>query len=190
HIETITAGADVPVIVKEVGFGLSGKTVAWLRELGVAVADVGGRGGTDFARIENARRAGPDYSYLIPWGLSTPCCLLDTADVDGIDILASGGIRSPLDIARALALGANAAGVAGAFLTILLTHGTEALIATIRTWLDQLSSILAVLGSTSPGALTECDLLLDGDLETYCRLNGIDPRTYARRRRPSTKPSR
>lgn len=181
NIESITATVGVPVIVKEVGFGLSGKTITLLRDLGVAAADVGGRGGTDFTRIEIARRTDHAYSFMAGWGQSTPCCLLDAADIAGIDVLASGGIRNPLDTARALALGARGVGVAGVFLTVLTHHGTEALISTIRAWLDQLTSIMTLLGARNPHALTNCDLLLDGPVETYCRLNGIDPRRYARR---------
>ncbi|MCX4095784.1 type 2 isopentenyl-diphosphate Delta-isomerase [Nocardia sp. alder85J] len=181
QIERIVTGVRVPVIVKEVGFGLSRKTVELLRDIGVTVADVGGSGGTDFARIENNRRAGRDLGYLQGWGQSTVCCLLATADVTGIDVAASGGIRTPLDIARCLALGATAAGVAGRFLKILVDDGLDHLVGTIRDWLDQLASIMTVLGAPTPAALTACDLLLTGDTETWSRLLGIDTRTYAHR---------
>src|SRR6266568_5874508 len=129
QIEQICTSAPVPVIVKEVGFGLSHKTVELLRNLGVTVADVGGRGGTNFARIENNRRQRTDLSYLADWGQSTACCLLAAADITGIEVAASGGIRSPLDVARALALGARATGVAGHFLEILTDHGLDRLVA-------------------------------------------------------------
>jgi isopentenyl-diphosphate Delta-isomerase len=181
QIERICASMPMPVIVKEVGFGLSRNTVELLRNLGVAVADVGGRGGTNFARIENNRRQSTDLSYLSDWGQSTACCLLTAADVTGIQVAASGGVRSPLDIARALALGARATGVAGHFLEILMDHGVDRLITTIREWLDQLSLIMTVLGARTPWALTNCDVALTGRLETYCRLLDIDPRRYARR---------
>ncbi|WP_280270757.1 type 2 isopentenyl-diphosphate Delta-isomerase [Nocardia wallacei] len=181
RIEAIAAAVDVPVIVKEVGFGLSRATVALLADLGVTVADVGGRGGTDFARIENRRRADLGFSCLEGWGQSTPCCLLEATGVDGVTLLASGGIRSPLDTARALALGARATGVAGAFLTVLLDRGTDALVTTIREWLDHLVSIMTVLGAATPDALTDSDLLLTGPVESYCRAAGIDTTQFAHR---------
>ncbi|SNY78205.1 isopentenyl-diphosphate delta-isomerase [Nocardia amikacinitolerans] len=181
QIERITEHTAVPVIVKEVGFGLSRPTVTWLREAGVAVADVGGRGGTNFARIENDRRTTADFSFLTDWGQSTVNCLVDCAGVTGIDLFASGGIRSPLDVARALALGANATGVAGRFLETLVSHGTDALIETIRTWLDQLRRILTVLGAPTPADLAGSDLLITGEVDTFCRLRGIDAASYTHR---------
>ncbi|GAB2662110.1 type 2 isopentenyl-diphosphate Delta-isomerase [Nocardia goodfellowii] len=181
RIEHIAASVGVPVIVKEVGFGLSRETIALLRDLGVAVADVGGRGGTDFAAIENSRRPGAELSFLEGWGQSTVCCLLEAAQVRGIEVVASGGVRSALDVARALALGASAAGVAGKFLSIVIDDGVDALIATIRKWLDQLTSIMTVLGTSTPADLARCDLLVGGNVSAYCGLREIESHTYARR---------
>ncbi|WP_024803530.1 type 2 isopentenyl-diphosphate Delta-isomerase [Nocardia sp. BMG51109] len=190
RIGDIVGAVPVPVIVKEVGFGLSPETVALLRDLGVTIADVGGRGGTDFARIENSRRSGDDFSIMQHWGQSTVCCLLGATRMPGIDVVASGGIRSPLDAARALALGARATGVAGSFLTVLVDNGVDALIDTIKSWLDQLSLIMTVLGAETPRALERCDLLLTGEVENYCRAYGIDARTFFRRgRTPSVDDS-
>ncbi|MFB7874781.1 MULTISPECIES: type 2 isopentenyl-diphosphate Delta-isomerase [unclassified Nocardia] len=181
RIEEIVAAVDVPVVVKEVGFGLSRQTVSWLRAAGVAVADVGGRGGTNFARIENDRRAAADFAFIENWGQSTPACLLDCAGLDGIDIAASGGIRTPLDVARALALGATATGVAGVFLETLVSNDTEALIGTIGTWLTQLRSIMTVLGAHTPADLAGCDVLISGELAAFCALRGIDAAALAHR---------
>ncbi|MGV0816084.1 type 2 isopentenyl-diphosphate Delta-isomerase [Mycolicibacterium boenickei] len=181
RIEQIVAAIEVPVVVKEVGFGLSRRTVEWLRDAGVAAADVGGTGGTNFARIENSRRASMDYSFITGWGQSTAACLLDAAGVTGIDLVGSGGVRSPLDVARGLALGASTVGVAGYFLKILIACGTEALISTIRTWTEQLCQIMTVLGVRSPADFANTDLLVTGELEAYCRLRRIDPAAYSAR---------
>ncbi|MCX4238958.1 type 2 isopentenyl-diphosphate Delta-isomerase [Streptomyces ortus] len=165
-IERIAAAVDVPVVVKEVGFGLSGRTVRELASLGVRAADVAGSGGTDFARIENGRRNRPDYAYLEGWGLSTPAALLDARDC-GLPLLASGGVRNPLDITRALALGARAVGASGPFLTTLLDGGVDALVRHITTWLDHLTSLMTLLGAHSPDALADCDVLLTGSLRAF-----------------------
>jgi isopentenyl-diphosphate delta-isomerase len=180
QIEKIAAGVDVPVIVKEVGFGLSRETVLALREMGVRAADVGGRGGTNFARVENDRRDLADYSFLDDWGQSTPACLLD-AQGAGIPVLASGGVRHPLDVARGLALGAVAAGASGRFLGILLDHGVAGLISHISAWLDQVEALMTALGARTPADLTRCDVLIHGGLRSFCADRGIDTRRLATR---------
>ncbi|MET9445070.1 type 2 isopentenyl-diphosphate Delta-isomerase [Streptomyces sp. NPDC006610] len=180
QIEKIAAAVDVPVIVKEVGNGLSRQSVLLLGELGVAAADLGGRGGTDFARIENGRRALGDYAYLHDWGQSTAACLLDAQDA-GLPVLASGGVRHPLDVARALALGASAVGASGGFLRTLLDGGVEALVGQLKTWLDQLAALQTMLGAPTPAALTGCDVLIEGSLRAFCADRGIDTARLARR---------
>ncbi|NKY24978.1 type 2 isopentenyl-diphosphate Delta-isomerase [Nocardia gamkensis] len=181
-IERIVSELEVPVIVKEVGFGLSRQTVESLRSSGVTVADVSGRGGTNFALIENGRRSGADYRYLADWGQSTPACLLDCRQVAGIELLASGGVRTPLDVIRALALGARAAGASGPFLRTLVDEGLAALTTEIETWLDQLAALMTLLGARTPADLTRCDLLISGELRSFCAARGIDIRSYATRR--------
>ena len=183
RIGEIAAAVGVPVIVKEVGFGLSRRTVAQLNELGVTAADVGGRGGTNFAEIENSRRAGGEYGYLTGWGQSTPACLLDAADA-GLPLLGSGGVRNPLDVVRVLALGGAAGGVSGAFLATLLDDGVAALIERINTWLDQITALLTVLGARTPADAAHCDVLVGGDLRVFCADRGIDTARLADRSAP------
>ncbi|MFB7248839.1 type 2 isopentenyl-diphosphate Delta-isomerase [Streptomyces populi] len=180
QIGKIVAAVGVPVIVKEVGNGLSRQTVQALRDLGVQAADLSGRGGTDFARIENGRRELADYAFLHGWGQSTAACLLDAQDV-GLPVLASGGVRDPLDVARALALGARAVGSSGGFLRTLLEGGVPALVARITTWLDQLAALQTMLGARTPADLVHCDLLIQGALRSFCADRGIDTRRLARR---------
>jgi isopentenyl-diphosphate delta-isomerase len=181
-IEKIVAGVDVPVIVKEVGFGLSRETLTRLEDLGVPVADVAGRGGTDFARIENDRRDRNDYSFLLGWGQSTAACLLD-AQGAGLPVLASGGVRNPLDVVRGLALGASAAGASGLFLKTVLDDGVPGLIALISAWLDQVAALLTALGARTPAELTRCDVLIQDGLSAFCVQRGIDTRGLATRSR-------
>ncbi|WP_238845614.1 hypothetical protein [Nocardia terpenica] len=94
-----------------------------------------------------------------------------------VDLLEANALQIHLNAVQEIVMG----GVAGVFLTILLDQGTETLIATIGGWLDQLTSIMTVLGAVTPHALTGCDLLLTGAVETYCRATGIDPYGYAHR---------
>ncbi|RDI49982.1 isopentenyl-diphosphate delta-isomerase [Nocardia mexicana] len=180
-IERIAGGVSVPVIVKEVGFGLSRETVALLSDLGVAAADVAGRGGTNFAMIENGRRPGGEYRFLADWGQSAPACLLDSAGL-GVPLLASGGVRHPLDVVRGLALGAVAVGVSGRFLATLVDRGPAALVEDITTWVDQLAALMTTLGAATPAALADCDVVVRGELAAFCAARGIAVGDLATRR--------
>lgn len=179
-LEAIVAAVPVPVVVKEVGFGLSARTLSRLHDMGVQVADVAGRGGTDFAAVENARRDGRDYFYLAGWGQSAVTCLLD-APRQAPALLASGGVRTPLDVVRALALGAKAVGVAGAFLAVAVEGGEEAAVAEIRRWQEHLVALHALLGAATPADLTTTDVLLHGRVLDFTRLRGIDAGALTRR---------
>lgn len=179
-LERIIAAVDVPVIVKEVGFGLSTRTLSRLAAAGAAGADVSGRGGTDFIRIENARRSGGDYDYLTGWGQSAVASLLD-APADAPTLFASGGVRTPLDVVRALALGARAVGVSGSFLRIVLEGGAEALIPVLRQWIAHIRALQTALGAASVDRLVDTDLIITGETAEYCRARGIDITAIARR---------
>ncbi|WP_240739961.1 type 2 isopentenyl-diphosphate Delta-isomerase [Leucobacter triazinivorans] len=188
-VERVVAASPVPVIVKEVGFGLSRRTLLRLSELGVRIADVSGAGGTDFLRIENARhdsdarRSGHDFSMLSGFGQSALACLLDAPE-GGPALLASGGVRNPFDVVKALAAGAGAVGVAGSFLEALLDGGAETLVPLIERWVAQTTAILALLGAAAPAELTSTDLLVRGRLAEFCRLRGIDLTALATRSGP------
>ena len=166
NIEAIARELDsmkVPVVVKETGCGMSARDVLRLKNVGVRAVDVGGRGGTNFVAIENARRGRKsDYEFLDYWGLTTVESLLDIAQCDEIlceprdcadscdsarmQVFASGGVRTPLDVVRSLRLGASAAGVAGEFLHTLINEGEDALVEQIESWKAQIRVIMALLG--------------------------------------------
>lgn len=178
-VERTVAATSVPVIVKEVGFGLSRRTLQQLREVGVQIADVSGSGGTNFARIESAR-GGDAFSYLGSFGQSAAACLLD-APANFPNLLASGGVRHPLDVVKALALGARAVGVAGPFLLQALEGTPETLTAQIRGWLDQVRMLHAMLGAATPADLSTTDLLVRGRVREFATLRAIDISALARR---------
>lgn len=165
NIERIVRACEaerVPVIVKETGCGMTARDVLRLRDVGVRTVDVSGRGGTNFVAIENARRARGanvlgirgNYDYLANWGLTTVESLRDIRNCealksDPVEIFASGGVRTPLDVVRALALGASAVGVAGEFLHTLVHEGEDALAQQITEWQEQIRVIMALLGCTT-----------------------------------------
>lgn len=179
-LERIVQASPVPVIVKEVGFGLSRRTLTKLDSLGVRIADVSGRGGTDFLRIENAR--GGEFGMLAGLGQSALASLLDAPD-RGPALLASGGVRNPFDVVKALAAGAGAVGVAGTFLESVQDGGAEQLVTLINAWLEQLRAILALLGAENPEGVRRTDLIVRGRLREFCELRGIDTTLLAHRSR-------
>ena len=190
NIFELTSSLEVPIIVKEVGFGISQETLTDLIELGVSAVDISGRGGTNFARIETTRREAQRFSAFDDWGITTPCSLLDvgqTAATNGVTVFASGGVRGPLDVARSLALGATAVGVAGGFLRTLLHDGEDALVTEIESWREQLKSLQSLLGATTPATLTNTSVLLTDGVREFCELRGIDAASYARRATFSTR---
>ncbi|MGO1736050.1 MAG: type 2 isopentenyl-diphosphate Delta-isomerase [Leucobacter sp.] len=185
-LEQIVLASPVPVIAKEVGFGLSRRTQEHLLDLGVHVADVSGTGGTDFLRIENARRTDLDFSMLMGFGQSALACLLDAPE-NGPVLLASGGVRHPLDVVKALASGASAVGVAGTFLEAVLAGGADALVRLVHDWRSQTTALFALLGATGAADLAATDILVRGRLGEFCRLRGIDTAALSERSHTSIR---
>ena len=108
---------SVPVIAKEVGSGLSESTGRRLAAAGIKVLDTAGVGGTSWARIEGQRADDLEIGELYAgWGIPTPESIQQLRRIDGVTIIGSGGLRSGLDVAKAIALGANLAGMAQPFL--------------------------------------------------------------------------
>ncbi len=116
-IGVVVEGLSVPVVAKEVGSGLSETVARALAMVGVRILDTAGVGGTSWARIEAARRSDAELGDLFAhWGLNTPDSILALRRVPGTTVIGSGGVRHGLDIAKAIALGADLAGLAHPFL--------------------------------------------------------------------------
>lgn len=174
NIKDMVNFLDIPVIAKEVGFGLSREAALQLYHSGVRIMDVGGRGGTDFTAIENKRRD-RQITALAHWGLPTAVSILEIKELGlPVEIVATGGIRSALDAARALALGAKIVGVAGYFLKILLDQGEEALAQEIFSWQEDLKRICLLTGCTTPAELATKPLVITGKTKAW--LEGIQRR--------------
>jgi isopentenyl-diphosphate delta-isomerase len=121
RIAELCAAADFPIVVKEVGWGIGPDDVRALFEAGVAAVDVAGAGGTSWSEVERHRIAEPWRARVAgafaAWGIPTAQAIVDARSVapEGT-LIASGGIRTGLDAAKALALGADLVGIAGPFL--------------------------------------------------------------------------
>ncbi|MDT6980754.1 type 2 isopentenyl-diphosphate Delta-isomerase [Levilactobacillus zymae] len=164
--ETVAA-LDVPVIVKEVGFGMAHETLAQLVSVGVRYVDLGGRGGTNFATIENFRRPAKEFDYLTGWGQTTVESLLEAQRVPDLTTIATGGIRQPLDIAKAFALGATVVGSAGQILHSLLKTDEATTVQLLLDWQTGLRTIMTLLGVKTIRELQRQPLLFSPELESY-----------------------
>lgn len=126
QIEVLCNALEVPVVVKEVGWGLSEDVTRRLFAAGVDAVDVAGAGGTSWSRVEGARAQTPWRAEAAAafdgWGIPTAESLVLAAGAAGSrHVFASGGITDGIDVAKAIALGARLAGIAGPFVRAAAT---------------------------------------------------------------------
>jgi isopentenyl-diphosphate Delta-isomerase len=160
-IAKVVQGLAVPVIVKEVGAGLSVDVAKRLVQAGVAAIDVAGTGGTSWAAVEGQRAAdGPDMGEIFrDWGIPTSRALTDIAQaLPHHPLIASGGIRHGLDAAKAIRLGATLVGQAGALLTAA-TQGTDAVVKHVEDFEKALRIACFATGSADVKALRKAKLI-------------------------------
>ncbi|WP_336740391.1 type 2 isopentenyl-diphosphate Delta-isomerase [Aureimonas altamirensis] len=162
-IEALTSVLGVPVIAKEVGAGLSAPVARRLVDAGVAAIDVAGTGGTSFAAIEAQRQADPTMraaaAAFADWGVPTAQAIADVrAACPGTTLIGSGGVRTGVDVARVLRLGADMAGQAAAGLGPA-DHSTDAVISHFSAIIWQLRVACFCTGSVDIAALAQARLL-------------------------------
>ena len=164
HLEAYGKDFPVPLVLKEVGFGMDRKTIEEAQALGISTFDISGRGGTSFAYIENRRSGQRDY--LNGWGQTTAQALLAAQDwVDKVELLASGGIRHPLDMVKALVLGAKAVGLSRTMLALVEKHSVEEVIAIVNGWKEELGLLMCALSCRNLQELRSVPYLLYGRLK-------------------------
>lgn len=151
RIEALVRAMAVPVIVKEVGFGISASVARRLADAGVAALDVAGAGGTNWALIEGARAAGGRGRDIAAafggWGIPTAHSLVAVrAACPGLPLIGSGGIKSGVDAAKAIRLGADVVGQAAGLLAAALASADAAHEA-IAVWIEQLRIACFCTGS-------------------------------------------
>ncbi len=149
---------EVPVIAKEVGSGISAATAEALRAVGVRIFDCAGVGGTSWALIEAARADDAELGDLFgDWGLATPESIAELRSVAGIQIIGSGGVRTGLDTAKAIALGADLVGMARPFLEAAM-GSTAAVVERIERTARELRVAMFCAGAGSIEALGRCEM--------------------------------
>lgn len=158
-LEALVPQLPFPVMLKEVGHGLSGAVAESVRAVGFAALDVAGAGGTSWAKVEALVRYGEvRHRELTEWGLPTADALTQVRGVlPTVPLVASGGIRSGLDAAKALALGAQVVAVAQPLLAPAL-ESTAAVVAWLEGFLWELRVALHGAGAADVAALSRVTL--------------------------------
>lgn len=156
---------DVPVIAKEVGWGLSERAAAQLADVGVAALDVAGAGGTSWSEVEYHRAPTAFHAQVArafaDWGIPTAESLqMVRRAAPDLTVFASGGLRDGIDIAKTIALGAALGGMAGNYLRAA-AKGEEALDETIRVITAQLRIAMLASGAKDLAALQTTPLIHD-----------------------------
>jgi len=153
-IGEVVEALDVPVVVKEIGCGLSLPDAELLAARGIRFLDVAGSGGTSWSRVEHHRRAPVKDDglglLLQDWGTPTPLALRDLSPLRerGITLIASGGLRNALDMVKSIVLGARLAGMAGPFLEPA-QHSTEAVVGKIEALRTAFHTIQFLVGAAT-----------------------------------------
>lgn len=174
NIRDIVNFVNVPVIVKEVGFGMSKETIKKLSDIGVKNINISGRGGTNFAQIENYRRSKKELDYLSNWGQTTVESLFESYTFsNNINIIASGGVRNSLDIVKCLCLGAKAVGIASPILYSLIKYGEESTIELIEDLKMGVLTVMTLLDVRNIDELSKLKMLLSPSLESYLKQRNL-----------------
>ena len=180
-IAEICKSVDVPVMAKETGTGISAEDAIALENAGVSFIDVEGAGGTSWAAVETYRADDRYMGELFwDWGIPTAVSTAEVVNSVGIPVISSGGIRSGLDAAKAIALGADAVGMAlpalkGAY------EGQKALVEMIERFNESLRIAMFLVGASNIEELKNSNLIIKGETKNWLEARGFDTKAYARR---------
>jgi len=166
----------IPVIVKEIGAGISMAVAKRLVDVGVTIIDIAGSGGTSWAGVEILRRNGvkgrtnprPDFAASFwDWGIPTVDALRQVCSLKlqhpSLVVISSGGIQSGLDVAKSIAFGADLAASARPLLKVLESSGKKRLIDMINSWEMELKGAMFLTGSRTVADLRDQQLVLTAE---------------------------
>lgn len=166
NIEDIAKNINKPLIVKEVGFGISKDVAKRLNDVGVSYIDISGSGGTNFIEIEGIRRDDIDFADLYSWGIPTALSIIKCVAVNkDLNIIASGGIKNSQDIVKSLCVGANMVGISGEILKRLLEGGYDLAYNYIEGLTYKLKILMILLGKKDIEEVTKTPYKVKGELK-------------------------
>lgn len=171
QIAIFSRDLGLPVIVKETGAGISRQSALAIKKAGAAMVDVSGAGGTSWSKVEYLRSR--EEPVFAEWGNPACECIASCAGVIGV--IGSGGVRSGLDAAKSIALGASYAGAALPFLRAS-DPAAEA-----RAWKKTIRTAMLLSGSKNVAQLKKAKIVITGKTAEGMRRLGVDTNEYARR---------
>ena len=176
---------DKPVIVKETGAGIAAEDAKKLERAGVKAIDVDGAGGTSFAAVEYYRsEAGSVQRFLgdvfWDWGIPTAVSLVETAQTVKIPVIASGGVRSGMDVAKSLALNACLGSVCQPALEAAV-KGAKATEQLLSRLIDELRNVMFLVGARKVEDLAKTPVVVTGKTAEWLKTRGFNVEDYARR---------
>ncbi len=188
-IKKLVKTVKIPVIAKETGAGISCDVAASLVKARIAGIDVGGAGGTSWSGVEVFRSKNEDQlkakvgNTFWDWGIPTAVSIVETRECGGdkIKIIGTGGIRSGIDAAKAIALGADYVGIALPFLRAAIKEGQKAVEDLIEQFMEELRVAMYLTGNLTIEDLKEEPILIFGKTRQWLEALGYDIGDFSRR---------
>jgi len=180
-ISKIKETVEIPIIIKETGAGISMEDAISLENAGAEAIDVAGAGGTSWAAVETYRAKDKKLGELFwDWGIPTAVSTVEVCESVNIPVISSGGIRNGLDAAKALALGADAVGIA---LPLLKESykGHKAVISWVEQFVQELKAAMFLVGAENINELKKSNLIIKGQTREWLNERGFNTKKYARR---------
>jgi isopentenyl-diphosphate Delta-isomerase len=188
-VARIAEELDKPIIVKETGAGMAAEEAKKLEAAGVKGIDVSGAGGTSWAAVEYYRaRELRDASrqrlgnLFWDWGIPTAVSLVEASQTVSIPVIASGGVRSGVDMAKSLTLGSSLTSLSQPVLRTAV-KGTRETRDTLSLLMDELRNVMFLIGAGSIEALHNAPVVVVGKTAEWLRTRGFGVESYARRGR-------
>jgi isopentenyl-diphosphate delta-isomerase len=179
-ISQITDTVDIPVLAKETGCGISAESARQLVDAGVDFIDIEGAGGTSWAAVETYRAEDRYLGEIFwDWGIPTAVSTVEVLNAVNVPVISSGGIRTGLEAAKAIALGADAVGMALPFLKNSASE--EALNTFINRFNDSLRIAMFLVGANNIEELKQSNLVIRGKTREWLNERGINTKVYSRR---------
>ncbi|MCL5876671.1 MAG: type 2 isopentenyl-diphosphate Delta-isomerase [Candidatus Bathyarchaeota archaeon] len=186
-IAEIAAAIEQPVIVKETGAGMSAEDAKALEKAGVKAIDISGVGGTSFAAVEyyRAPKIGGETQQFIgealwDWGIPTAVSLIEASQTVKLPLIASGGIRSGTDIAKALALNASLASIVQPILQTAV-KGTKETEQKLSCLIEELRNVMFLVGAEKISDLPKTPVVITGKTAQWLTARGFNLQKYAKR---------